>query len=79
MEIPLVIDVRRERREKEQIRLVKMVGAEDVGFYCKHGLMQLNWPTLLEAVDTMAREEAKELRAREARVAEARLKLYLTP
>jgi len=79
MEIPLVIDITRERREKEKIRMTKMVGAEDVGVWTKYGLFQLHWPTLLEAVDTMAREEAKELRAREARNADARLKLYLTP
>ena len=58
--IPLVIDVKRENREREQIRLIKMFGSEDVAVETKHGLIQLDYQTLLEAVVTMEREERRE-------------------
>ena len=58
--IPLVIDVTRDYRERERIRLIKMFGAEDVALETKHGLIQLDYPTLLEAVQTMEREERRE-------------------
>lgn len=57
--IPLVIDVTRENRELERIRLIKMAGSEDVALETKHGLIQLDYPTLLKAVQTMEREERR--------------------
>ena len=58
--ISIVIDIKRENRERECIRLIKMVGAEDVAMETKHGLIQLDYQTLVEAVVTMAREERRE-------------------
>lgn len=58
--IPLVIDVKRENRERERIRLIKMFGSEDVAMETKHGLIQLDYQTLLEAIVTMEREERRE-------------------
>lgn len=67
-----MIEVIRKRREKEGIRLVKMAGSEDVGFQSKHGLMQLHWPTLVEAVETMKREEDREARRKGGMVGKLR-------
>lgn len=58
--IPLVIDILRENRERERIRLIKMFGSEDVAMETKHGLIQLDYQTLLEAVVTMEKEERRE-------------------
>jgi len=65
MPTPLIIDVSREYREGEKIRLIKMLGSEDVGMFTKHGLIQLDFPTLVEAVYTMIREEEYEIKNRE--------------
>ena len=56
----MVIDIQRENRERERIRLIKMFGSEDVALETKHGLIQLDYQTLLEAVVTMEREERRE-------------------
>jgi hypothetical protein len=58
----LVFDVVRHSRRKEKIRLVKMLGSEDVGLYTKHGLIQLDWETLRDAVETLDLAERRELR-----------------
>ena len=62
--IPLVIDVSRESQSGEQIRLVKMFGAHDVGMFTHSGLIQLDYQSLVEVVEIMVREEEKELKSR---------------
>ncbi len=62
--VPLVIDVSREYRENEKIKLMKMYGSEDVGMLTRHGWIQLNFETLVDAVVAMVLEEKKEEKIR---------------
>lgn len=62
--IPLVIDVSRESPDGEQIRLVKMFGAVDVGMHTGSGVIQLDYKSLVEVVETMIREEELEYQKR---------------
>lgn len=62
--IPLIIESTREYRENEKIRLMKMYGSEDVGMETKHGWIQLDFETLVDAVVALVMEEKREEKKR---------------